>query len=129
MVYLLAIGAIVLIAVFLLIYRIYTLVNVARGSEKVKVSKSNKVNAVLFLLFMLIFGGWFFYYSFDHTNLYQLPVASAHADDYESLFWVTTWITVAVFILTHILLFVFSFMYQHKEGTGLPFTLTIPNWK
>lgn len=118
---LLAIGAVVLIAVFLLIFRIYTLVSVVRGTEKVKVSKSNKVNAVLFILFMLIFGGWFFYYSFDAYESYQIPMASAHADDYESLFWATTWITVAVFILTHIALFVFSFKYQYKEGRQATF--------
>ena len=99
---LLAIGAVVLIAIFLLIFRIYTLVNIAKGTEKVRVSKSNRINAILFLLFLVIFGGWFFYYSFAAYESYQLPLASANADEYESLFWATTWITVAVFILTQI---------------------------
>lgn len=118
---LLAIGAVVLLAIFLLIYRIYTLVNVARGSDKLKVSKSNKVNAILFLVFLVIFGGWFFYYSFAAYDSYQIPLASAHGDDYESLFWATTWITVAVFILTQFLLFGFSYKYQYKEGKQAAF--------
>ncbi len=113
---LLALGAVVLIAVLLLIFRIYSLVNVARGTDKVRVSKSNKVNAILFLVFLVVFGGWFFYYSFSAYESYQLPFASEHADDYESIFWATTWITVSVFILTQILLFVFSFKYQYKKG-------------
>lgn len=118
---LIAIGAVVLIAVLLLIYRVYTLVSVAKGTEKVRVSKSNKVNAILFVLFLVIFGGWFFYYSFSAYDEYQLPVASAIGDKYESLFWVTTWITVAVFILTQILLFGFSYKYQYKEGRRAAF--------
>lgn len=118
---LLAIGAVVLIAVFFLIFRIFTLVNVVRGTEQKRASKSNKVNAVLFILFMLIFGGWFFYYSFDAYESYQIPLASEHADDYESLFWATTWITLVVFILTHVALFVFSYKYQYKEGRKATF--------
>ena len=118
---LLAIGVVVLIAIFLLIFRIYTLVNVARGTDRVRVSKSNKVNAILFLVFLVVFGGWFFYYSFSAYDSYQLPFASAHADDYDSLFWATTWITVAVFIITQILLFGFSFKYRFKEGREATF--------
>ena len=118
---LLVIGIVVLIAIFLLIFRIYTLVNVARGTDKIRVSKSNRVNAFLFLAFLVIFGAWFFYYSFTAYDQYQLPLASVHGDDYESLFWATTWITVAVFVITHILLFVFSFKYQYKEGRRATF--------
>lgn len=118
---LLAIGAVVLIAIFLLIFRIYTLVNVARGTDKIRVSKSNKVNAILFLIFLVVFGGWFFYYSFSAYESYQLPLASEHGDDLESLFWATTWITVAVFIITQILLFGFSYKYQYKEGRKATF--------
>ena len=112
---LLAIGAVVLIAILLLIYRIYTLVNVVRGTEKKRVSKSNQVNAVLFILFMLIFGGWFFYYSFAAYDKYQIPLASVHGIEYEQIFWTTTWICVGVFIFTHVLLFVFSYIYRYKK--------------
>lgn len=118
---LLAIGVVVIIAILLLIYRIYTLVSVVRGSEKIRVSKSNKVNGFLFLAFLIVFGGWFFYYSFAAYDSYQLPLASEHGERYEQLFWATTWITVAVFILTHIALFVFSWKYQYKEGRQAAF--------
>lgn len=118
---LLAVGVVVLIAIFLLIYRIYTLVSVVRGTEKIRVSKSNKVNGILFLVFLIVFGGWFFYYSFAAYDSYQLPLASEHGLQYEQLFWATTWVTVAVFVLTHVLLFAFAFKYQYKEGRRAAF--------
>jgi cytochrome c oxidase subunit 2 len=118
---LLAIGIVILIAILLLIYRIYTLVSVVRGADKIRVSTSNKVNGILFLVFLIVFGGWFFYYSFAAYDSYQLPLASEHGDRYEQLFWATTWVTVAVFVLTHIALFVFSFKYQYKEGRKAAF--------
>lgn len=118
---LLAVGVVVLIAIFLLIYRIYTLVSVVRGTDRIRVSTSNKINGILFLVFLVVFGGWFFYYSFAAFDSYQLPLASEHGEEYESLFWATTWVTVAVFILTHILLFVFAYKYQYKEGRQAAF--------
>src|SRR5690606_34435978 len=44
------------------------------------------------------------------------PVAAAHADEYESLFWATMWVSVVAFMVTNIALFFFAFRYQYKEG-------------
>ncbi|AHM63636.1 heme/copper-type cytochrome/quinol oxidase subunit 2 [Flammeovirgaceae bacterium 311] len=113
---LIAIGVIILLAILMLLYRVYTLVSVARGTDKIRVSASNKVNAILFLVFLIVMGGLFFWYSFDAYDEYQQPVAAQHADDYESLFWATMWVSVAAFMLTNIALFYFAFRYQYKEG-------------
>jgi cytochrome c oxidase subunit 2 len=113
---LIAIGVIILLAILMLLYRVYTLVSVARGTEKIRVSTSNKVNGLLFLVFMIVMGGLFFWYSFDAYDNYQKPFASEHGDDYESLFWATMWVSVAAFGITNVALFWFSFRYQYKEN-------------
>lgn len=112
---LIAIGVIILLAILMLLYRVYTLVSVARGTDKIRVSTSNKVNAALFMVFLIVCGGLFFWYSFDAYEEYQQPLASAHADDYESLFWATMWVSVAAFLITNIALFYFAFRYQYRE--------------
>ena len=114
---LIAIGVIILLAILMLLYRVYTLVSVARGTEKIRVSTSNKVNAALFMVFLIVCGGLFVWYSIDAYEEYQQPIAAAHADDYESLFWATMWVSVAAFGITNIVLFWFAFRYQYKEGT------------
>lgn len=112
---LLAAGVVLIIIIFLVIFRIHTLINVMRGSDKKLVTYSNKVNAFLFILFLL--GGAFFFiwYSVDEFNAYTLPVASSHGVDTDELFWWTMGITGVVFVITHILLFVFPYIYQYKK--------------
>lgn len=114
---LITIGIIVLIAILMLLYRVYTLVSVARGTDKIRVSASNKINAILFLVFMIVCGGLFFWYSIDAYETYQKPFAAEHGDDYESLFWATMWVSVAAFLVTNVALFYFAFRYQYKEGS------------
>lgn len=114
---LIAIGVIILLAILMLLYRVYTLVSVARGTDKVRVSTSNKVNAVLFLLFLIGSFALFTWYSIDAFEVYQKPVAASHADEYESLFWATMWVAVGATAVTNFALFYFSFRYQFKEGS------------
>ncbi|MBW3546244.1 MAG: cytochrome c oxidase subunit II [Bacteroidetes bacterium] len=113
---LITIGVLILLAILLLLYRVYTLVSVARGTDKIRVSASNKINAWLFLIFMVAGSALFFWYSFDAYDEYQQPIAAAHADEYESLFWATMWVSVIAFMVTNIALFFFAFRYQYKEG-------------
>ncbi|EMR03034.1 cytochrome c oxidase subunit II [Cesiribacter andamanensis] len=113
---LITIGVLILLAILMLLYRVYTLVSVARGTDKIKVSASNKINAILFLVFMILCGGLFFWYSFDAYENYQTPFAAAHGEEYESLFWATMWVSVAAFLITNVALFFFAFRYQYKEG-------------
>lgn len=116
-----AIGAVLLVIILFTLFRIGTLINVIKGSDKKVVSSSNKVNAALMLVFMLGAFGLFFWYSFTYFEDYTIPVASEHAVDVDTTFWITTAITGFVFVLTNVLLFYFSFRYQHKEGRKAAF--------
>jgi cytochrome c oxidase subunit II len=111
---LLAAGLVLIIIVLLMIFRIHTLINVMRGTDKKLVTYSNKVNAFLFILFFIGGTALFAWYSITEFDNYTLPVASIHGVDTDMLFWVTMGITGVVFVITHILLFVFPYIYQYK---------------
>ncbi|MTI33281.1 cytochrome c oxidase subunit II [Xanthovirga aplysinae] len=110
-----AIGVLLVLAIILAIFRVHKLVDVFRGTEKKYVTASNKVNAALFLVFLIVGGIAFFWYSIAEYDRYQIPIASKHGVVTDNLFWVTMWITGAAFLLCNILLFGFSFFYQHKK--------------
>ncbi len=106
--------ALVLIILFL-VFRIGTLLSIVKGSSDEPGGKSNKINAILFLLSLFGLFGLFFWYSFAYFDEYTLPLASVHGAETDWLFWVTTAITGVVFVITHILLFVFPFKYRYKK--------------
>ncbi|WP_281615657.1 cytochrome c oxidase subunit II [Flammeovirga sp. SubArs3] len=109
-----ATGAILIIAVLALVYRIITLVGIAKGDEK-KVSSSNKINAAIFPI-LLVVGFGLIYWSYNDASQYFLPeAASIHGKETDSLFNITLGIVFAAFALTHILLFTFPFFFQHSE--------------
>ncbi|MBL3655436.1 cytochrome c oxidase subunit II [Fulvivirga sediminis] len=111
-----AIGVVLLVIILLTLFRIGNLVNVVKGTSKEKVGSSNKINAGLLLLFMFVAFGLFFWYSIVYFDDYTLPQASAHAGSIDFAFWLTMGLTGIVFVITNVLLFVFSFKYQYKEG-------------
>ena len=47
------VGVFLILAILIVLYRIHILVEVAKGNYKKRVTGSNRVNAVLFLLFMI----------------------------------------------------------------------------
>lgn len=109
-------------AILITLFRAHTLVQVVRGKkEGEKVGTSNKVNAALFMVFLILGTGLFFGYSYTEFDRYTVPVASEHGAITFKLFWITTAVTTAAFILTHIILFWFAFRYQHKEGRQAKF--------
>ena len=108
-------GAILLVVILFMVFRIATLVGVVRGAEKQKVPSSNRVNAALMVLFMIGFFGSTLYYVNDNWNIINLPVASEHGVRTDSLFWITMAVTGFIFVLTNVLLFWFSWRYQYKE--------------
>lgn len=112
-----SIGVILIIAILLTIFRVHRLVNVARGADKKIATTGNKINGLLFLLILI--GGFalFFWYSSYAFDDYAIPVASEHGVQVDTLFWVTTAITGFIFLLTHVLLFYFSYRYQYHENT------------
>ena len=109
---------ILLLVILFLLFRIGTLTSIFRGSTKRAIGTtktSNKVNGALLLLF-LIGGGaafiWSFSKSWDDMNQ---PLASLHGEWTDSLFWTTMIVIGIVFVITQILLFFYSYKYQHKD--------------
>ncbi len=117
--FLIGVGVLLLFSIIWMVYRIQTLVSVVKGSDKKIASGSNKVNAILFIVFLVGTGILMFWYSIKEFDNYQLPVASEHGVITDKLFWITMAVTGVVFLITHILLFVFPYKYQYKENRKL----------
>ncbi|OWY24194.1 cytochrome c oxidase subunit II [Sphingobacteriales bacterium UPWRP_1] len=109
----LSIIALVLVIVFQ-IAKANELVASLKGEEVV--INRNRINAMLFLLF-LIFGMIGAVWSTFHYAPKFLPVPSSeHGVWLRNMFFWTLVATVPVFIVTHIALFIFTFQYKH-DGT------------
>jgi cytochrome c oxidase subunit 2 len=82
-----------------------------------KVANANKINAWLMLIFLVVgmfFAFWELYAHGKYTKVYNS--SSIHGVDYDSMFMITFILTGIVFVITQVFLFVYAFMYQHKEG-------------
>jgi len=113
----LGIAVVLVIAILLLIFRIQTLVTVMKGEgDEKKGGLSNKINALMLLIFFLIFIVAFFWYSSIVSVNYLPHPSSEHGVRTDRMFWITMAILTFAFIVTNIFLFVFSYLYQYKEG-------------
>ncbi|QCK14629.1 cytochrome c oxidase subunit II [Mangrovivirga cuniculi] len=110
-----AFGAILILVILITVFRVITLVDVAKGSDKKRASSSNFNNALLMPIFGLLFLGGIFYYSWASYEDYKLPVASDHGVRTDELFWITMLVTGGVFVITHILLFWYGWRYRFSE--------------
>ncbi|WP_192346711.1 cytochrome c oxidase subunit II [Algoriphagus sp. Y33] len=113
--FLIGVGVLLIFSIIWMVYRIQTLVSVVKGSDKKIASGSNKVNAILFIVFLVGASILMFWYSIKEFDNYQLPIASEHGVVTDSLFWWTMAITGIVFLITHVLLFIFPYKYQYSE--------------
>ncbi len=115
--FVIAIAVVLIIVILLVIFRVSTLVGIARGDTRKQVPSGNRLQATLLLLFLIAGLIGFFYYSFGGLDDdFTLPVASQHGEATSRLFWITMAVTCTVFIITQIFLFGFAFRYQHREG-------------
>lgn len=107
---------VLLLVVFGLLFRLQILTSIFSGSSNRKIGTSNRVNAILFLVF-LIGGGAVFAWSFaDSFEAMNPPIASVHGHALERMFWTTMVILGIAFVLTQVLLFGYAYKYQHREG-------------
>ena len=110
---------IILVLAFVLIFQISKAseyVSVLKGEEK-SFKQSNRINAFLFILFMVLglAGAWWCNeLLYDRTLLAQ-PAASDHGEKIDFMMWLTIIVTGIVFLLTQVLLFWFAFKYQYSE--------------
>lgn len=114
-------GIILVLAILYLIFRVSSLVRVAKGGNEDKVDSANSINAALFIVFMVVGLGGFFWYSFAHYAGYTLPVASEHGVHTDNEFWVTMAVIVVAFSIISIIMFVFIYQYQYREGQKAKF--------
>lgn len=106
-------GVILVLAILYLIFRVGSLVSVAKGDDESRVEKGNSVHAVLFLLFAIVSLTGFFWYSYVYFEDYTLPVASEHGVETDKLFWITMAITVVAFAIISIVMFFFLYKYRY----------------
>jgi cytochrome c oxidase subunit 2 len=92
--------------------RVYELTRTAQ--DKPEGINWNKLNAVLFMLFLIV-GMYGVYWEYTvHGNMILPEAASEHGVRIDQMFNITLIITTIVFIATHILLFSFSYFYRHQ---------------
>ena len=114
-------GLILLVGIFGLLYRVITLVGIAKGESNKRVGMSNTVNALLFPISFIV-GGFLIFWSYADAREFFLPeAASVHGVETDFLFWLTLGIVFAAFFITHVLLFFFPYMYRFKESKSAYF--------
>jgi cytochrome c oxidase subunit II len=111
-----SLGVILILAILYLIFRVSNLITIAKGPRDEKAGTANKVNAALFIVFMVVSFVGFFWYSFAFFKDYTLPVASHHGEWTDKLFWITMAVTVVAFTIISAIMFIFIYQYQYREG-------------
>src|SRR5688572_1767994 len=116
-----SLGVILILAILYMIFRVSNLITIAKGPRDEKGGTANKVNAALFIVFMVLSLGGFFWYSFAYFEDYNLPVASDHGKWTDTLFWITMAVTVVAFSIISIIMFIFIYKYQYREDRKAKF--------
>jgi cytochrome c oxidase subunit II len=106
--------------IFLVIFQIAKAseyVSVLRGEKKSR-EQSNRVNAALMLVFLVLglAGAWYCNKLLAKETLFPQGSASIEGEKIDSMFMWTLFFTGVVFVVTQIALFWFAFKYQEKEG-------------
>src|SRR5688572_3784080 len=114
-------GVILVLIILYQIFKVANLVSIAKGTKSDRVDSSNDINAFLFIVFMVVSLGGFFWYSFTHFEGYTLPIASVHGAWTDTLFWITMGVTVVAFTIISIVMFVFIYQYRHRPGNKAHF--------
>jgi cytochrome c oxidase subunit 2 len=114
-------GVILVLVILYLIFRVSNLVSIAKGTKRDRVDSSNSLNAALFMIFMVVSLGVFFWYSFAFFKDYTLPIASIHGALTDKLFWITMGVTVVAFSIISIVMFVFIYQYRYDPARKAKF--------
>src|SRR5688572_16978825 len=114
-------GVLLILVILYQIFRVSSLVGVAKGEENDRTSPGNSMHAALFIVFMVVSLVAFFWYSFAHFDGYTLPVASEHGKETDKLFWITMGVTVIAFTIISIVMFVFIYQYRYNPNRRAKF--------
>lgn len=109
-------GVILILYILYLLFRVGNLVSIAKGRKEERYEANNGVHALLFIVFMVVSLGGFFWYSYTFFDDYNLPLASEHGVKIDSVFWITMAVTVVAFTIISIVMFVFLYKYQYQPN-------------
>lgn len=113
--FLIAIVVLVLLVIFQ-VAKASEYVSILKGEEQVK-KQNNKINGFFMICFLILglIGVWYCNKLFYHGNLFSWGAASKEGLAIDKMIWTTLVITGIVFFATQIMLFVFSFKFQHSD--------------
>jgi cytochrome c oxidase subunit 2 len=114
-------SVILILIILYLIFRVSNLMSVAKGTKSDRTDSSNSLNAALFIVFMVVSLGVFFWYSYAYFEDYTLPIASVHGAWTDTLFWITMAVTVVAFSIISVIMFIFIYQYRYQEGKKAKF--------
>lgn len=112
-----ALGIITIVLVLVVLFQIgkaSEYVGALKG-EKVSMKNANNLHSLLFLIFLFVFMGGVIWSTWYYSDRFLPEPASEHGVWLRTMFFWTLVATVPVFILTHIALFAFAFMYKKSE--------------
>jgi cytochrome c oxidase subunit 2 len=106
--------------IFILIFQIAKAseyVSILKGEEKSR-KQNNRINAFLMIIFLVLglIGAWYCNELYYGKTLFPQGSASVQGEDIDWMMYITIAVTGVVFVITQILLFVFAFKYQEKDG-------------
>lgn len=110
-----ALSVLLVVVILVLLFRIQILASIFKGSYNKRIGQSNKINAALMLAFLVIGGGAFVWSFMKSRADIMIPIASEHGKLVDNMFWLTMVILGIVFAITQVMLFVYSFKYQHRD--------------
>lgn len=111
-----------ILGILYMIFRVGNLISIAKGRKpNARVEPDNKIHGMLFMVFMIVSLVGFFWYSFANFDRYNLPIASEHGVRTDTAFWITMAVTVIAFTIISIVMFIFLYKYQYKEGRKAKF--------
>ncbi len=108
-------GVVLVLGILYMIFRIGNLVSLVKSEEE-DVESGNSIHGYLFMAFIILGLGLFFWYSFAHFKSYTLPVASEHGVVTDNLFWVTMVVIVVAFVIISLAMFWFIFKYRYDKN-------------
>jgi cytochrome c oxidase subunit 2 len=109
----------IIVLIFLVIFQISKAseyVSVLKGEEKSR-RQNNKINGFFMFAFLIagLIGVWYCNKWYYPKTLFPMGAASAEGESIDTMLWITIVVTGAVFFITQILLFWFSFRYQETD--------------
>ena len=115
---------ILLFVILIQIAKIYEISEELKGEEAAEISSAN-FNSIGLLTFCVVFFGSFvwgcLYYANYMLGYGPLKAASQHGGAIDSMFNVTAFFTIIVFVLCHIALFWFAYRFRYKTNRKVLF--------